>query len=1036
MNYKINTTNQIYNLFLGITTFCTVISSTNLVSAQIIPDNTLPNYSEVGIEGNITKIEGGTRREGNLFHSFEKFGVSTGTEAHFNNATDIQNIFTRVTGKSFSDIDGLIKANGAANLFLINPNGIIFNRNAKLDIGGSFVGSTADSLIFLDNVEFSAVNPVDKSLLSVNVPLGLQYGTNPQIIVNQSIAKNSQGDLIGLEIKPDKTLGLIGGDVVFNGGVASAEGGRIELGGIKTQGTVGINGTGNSLDNLNFDFPLNVEISDVSLGGSIISNGEIAVNSKNFQLTRNSSLLVQENININATDSIDLKDKSFITTVTTSQTTKQGGNINLTAKNFLIQDGATVSSGTSNEANGGDITINAKNIELIGESQDESTFSGLFSQVGSGSTGNGGDILINTNNLLLKDGANISNNVFGQGKGGNLTVNANKIQLTGTTKNGQLESRLSTLAGDSIGDAGDISVNTNSLVIEDGASLLSATSNEGNGGNLIVNANSLLLKNGGNATTITSGSGKGGNLIVDAQNIQIIGDTKDSPIDSSLSTLTGSSLTGDAGEIRIKTDFLLLTNGAGIGSSTSGTGKGGNLAIDARNIQLSGKNSNGMSSKFITSALFEAIIDSGDIRINTDDLILKDGALIISTNSGNGKGGNITINARDIKFLEDSNLFASTLENSTGNAGNIQIKTDSLQLTNGSQINSSTSGQGNGGNLIVDAGNIQLSGTTTDGKFPSGLISSAQVNASGIAGNLNIKTDNLQIQNGAGVSVDNLGTGIAGNLDIKSNSVELDEGKIQAVTFSNNGGNINLDIADLLLMRNGSEITATAGLQNAGGNGGNININAPNGFIVATPNQNSDITANAFEGIGGTVKIDATGIFGMVSRSREDLVSLLGTNNPQELDPFQLPTNDITAISQQNPDSSGTVEVIIPETDPNNSLVELPKIPIETKVVNTCATPGYAQSSFTITGKGSLPPNPSQPLTGRINQTKLATLDEVEETKVEPRRINKKSERKQIVEAQGWIKNKNGEIFLVANPPLNNNYQNQANSYNCKVGNG
>ncbi|BAY81274.1 filamentous hemagglutinin outer membrane protein [Calothrix parasitica NIES-267] len=204
MNNQIRKSNCIYNLIFGITTFCTVISSTNLVSAQITPDNTLPNNSEIGIEGNITKINGGTTAGSNLFHSFEKFGVSTDTEAHFNNATDIQNIFTRVTGKSFSDIDGLIKANGAANLFLINPHGIVFGENARLDIGGSFVGSAADSFKFPGNVEFSAVNPQQSPLLSVNLPVGLQSKTN---LTNLTVEENRvQTDLNLEDVKVEKTL--------------------------------------------------------------------------------------------------------------------------------------------------------------------------------------------------------------------------------------------------------------------------------------------------------------------------------------------------------------------------------------------------------------------------------------------------------------------------------------------------------------------------------------------------------------------------------------------------------------------------------------------------------------------------------------------------------------------------------------------------------------------------------------------------------------------------------------------------------------
>ncbi|MEL7245530.1 MAG: filamentous hemagglutinin N-terminal domain-containing protein, partial [Cyanobacteria bacterium J06573_2] len=212
MKNKTRKSTCIYNLFFGITTFCTIISSTNIVSAEIVPDNTLPNNSKVKVEENKSIIEGGTTAGSNLFHSFEKFGIDTENQAHFNNAVDISNIITRVTGKSISDIDGLIKANGAANLFLINPNGIVFGDNARLDIGGSFVGSTADSLIFPGDVEFSAVNPDVKPLLTMNVPVGLQYGNNlgsiqvkgdGEGIRNSSEIVDTQN---GLRVKPDKTL--------------------------------------------------------------------------------------------------------------------------------------------------------------------------------------------------------------------------------------------------------------------------------------------------------------------------------------------------------------------------------------------------------------------------------------------------------------------------------------------------------------------------------------------------------------------------------------------------------------------------------------------------------------------------------------------------------------------------------------------------------------------------------------------------------------------------------------------------------------
>lgn len=208
--------------------------------AQITPDATLPVNSAVTRQGDIWEITGGTQAGGNLFHSFEQFSIPTNGTAFFNNALDIQNIFSRVTGVSRSNIDGVIRANGTANLFLLNRNGIVFGRNAQLDIGGDFFGSTANSLKFSDGASFGVTGSQVEPLLTISRPIGLQFGAQANPIVNRSQIKN-RGQTVGLQVQPGKTIALIGGDVILEGGYLTAEGGRIELGSVADNSKVSLN---------------------------------------------------------------------------------------------------------------------------------------------------------------------------------------------------------------------------------------------------------------------------------------------------------------------------------------------------------------------------------------------------------------------------------------------------------------------------------------------------------------------------------------------------------------------------------------------------------------------------------------------------------------------------------------------------------------------------------------------------------------------------------------------------------------------------
>ncbi|MBE9041689.1 filamentous hemagglutinin N-terminal domain-containing protein, partial [Oscillatoriales cyanobacterium LEGE 11467] len=273
-------------------------------SAQITPDTSLPNNSRVKVESAIQRITGGTNAGENLFHSFEEFNLQTGSTAYFDNALTIDNIITRVTGGNISNIDGLIRANGTANLFLLNPSGIVFGSNARLDIGGSFLGSTADSFVFEDGNTFSATEPNSSTLLSVNVPVGLQWnGVNSgsirvegagHILPNEDptvVPLEERNSGFGLRVKPGETLVLVGGDITLDGGLLTAQQGRIELGSVGV-GTVSLDANGSSLDYANAGNLGTVQLrSKASVDVSGIGGGEIQVRGETVSLADDSRIL-------------------------------------------------------------------------------------------------------------------------------------------------------------------------------------------------------------------------------------------------------------------------------------------------------------------------------------------------------------------------------------------------------------------------------------------------------------------------------------------------------------------------------------------------------------------------------------------------------------------------------------------------------------------------------------------------------------------------------------------------------------------------
>jgi filamentous hemagglutinin family protein len=318
--------------------------------AQIIPDNTLPSSSVVTPSDNASAISGGTQIGDNLFHSFSEFSPLSGSDIFFNNSPDVQNIFARVTDESISNIDGLVRTNGTANLFLLNPNGINFGSNAALDIGGSFLATTANSLGFADNTEFSAAPTGSISLLNIGAPTSLRYGENPGSL---NLSDN------GLEVPLGKTLALVGGDVNLDGSTLRASDGRIELGAVAGVGTVGVN----QGENLSLNFP-NAPLGNISLrNGALVDasgegGGDVQVTGENIVIADSSQIRsVASGEEITGTITIDAAGQVSLT----NSSELGGGNIQITTSVLEVNNSFIDTPGS--------VTIIADVITFKGESR-------------------------------------------------------------------------------------------------------------------------------------------------------------------------------------------------------------------------------------------------------------------------------------------------------------------------------------------------------------------------------------------------------------------------------------------------------------------------------------------------------------------------------------------------------------------------------------------------------------------------------------------------------------------------------------------
>ena len=600
----------------------------------------------------------------NLFHSFSTFNIDTGATVIFTDP-GVTNIFNRVTGTGNSNIDGTLKVEGAANLFLLNANGILFGENAQLDIQGSFLSTTADSLVFEGDARFSTSSFALPSLLTVNVPLGLQFGSSSSPIRIQGSGHNltysSRNFTIGrgtpttgLIAANGQALAFLGGDVAIRGGNLIADSGSLAIGSLGKNEFVPFTSNGSGW---NFDYSKAADFGNISLSQ-------------------------QASLDVSGNDA---------------------GLINLQGRQINLSEGSAIIANVL-DSGSGQIAINASesvNLTGVNLSATQRMPTGAYVEISPSATGDGNSqITVKAPALSLTAGAQMGLSMAGSGRSGSVDIAASSIAVDG---------------GSNATPSGLFAA-----VLPVFGPLPGAT---GQGGNLNINggldtnreqlsADRLSITNGAVISAETYGAGNAGQLDINAKDIEVLGFNAGGP-SSLLSASRVSSIpplpsgSGNGGKINIETERLIVAEGGQVSVATNSPNTAGDIDIRAsESVELRGAVEQGRSGLFALARVGPGA--GGNIEVKTDRLSLLEGATINASNfsssssgppPGTGPAGNIRVVASDIMLKDDSLITTNTV---AGDRANITLQSDSLVLRGSSNISTNATGTATGGNVNID----------------------------------------------------------------------------------------------------------------------------------------------------------------------------------------------------------------------------------------------------------------------------------------------------------------------------------------------
>jgi filamentous hemagglutinin family protein len=834
-----------------------------MARSQVIPDGSL------GLEASVVNlaapsqviITGGARRSGLLFHSFKDFNVSVGETVLFAPDAQVERIFSRVTGGNSSRIFGNLGVLGNASFFLLNPQGILFGPQAQLSLSGSFIATTADRFTF-GNQSFSALDPVAPPLLTVSLPVGLGFGASPGSIVNQSVGATG----FGLAVRPFKTLGLLGGDIVMDSGRLTAASGRIELGSFRNgQVILRSNPSGFA-----------VEASpEVVLGAIDLRAGSLVTN----VLLPDATVQNPDGILRFTGDRLSLASNSVIQTRNASSL--PGIDLEVNAKALDMTSGAKIVAQTSGIGQSGNLTVKVRDrLSIDGGSSDQ-----LLGLTGIGTfvtgSGAGGNLNVQTSQLDLVNGGGINSYTIGSGDTGPIQVTVRgDFVARGPAINFPLIRAGVGVLSFGTGGGSDIQISSRNLLIEDGGVIESFIVSDGKVGNLTVNVAGQTIVRGENPlipsieskiAILNFGRAPGGTLTLNTSDLRL--DSGGSVFAAAVKPSGIEALYADRSQP--------IFNG-------SQAGNAGNININAETILIQGVGSPNTAN--VSQIGSFSLLDSraGDVVVNTRQLTIREGGVLASSSlvnapdafiapptaqSGRGNGGNVTVGAEEI-FLE-GRAFGGALVNTLlgtqtlgyGKAGDTLIETNTLTVLNGASLSSGTVNAGNAGDLTINARDRILVQGKTIGGEPAAIGSFALTPSPEVRTTFQLPP---------------VPTGNTGNLMINT---------------------------PILILRDGGLI----GVQHTGlGNAGMLSITA--GAIVAVPRENSDIIASAIEGKGGSITIKAAGLFGigfsnrLTPRSEITSKSISSTDGTVRIDRLAIdPFQGITELPAVPLESTGQI---------------------------------------------------------------------------------------------------------------------------------